>query len=170
MESKSNRRPIRGAIRRQNESPLSKIAKKFPSLKLIATAVEELEHFQMVYKIMEERGVGLLPDMKKDPYVNALLSEMKSGIEERFLDRLLLGSVVECRGAERFKLVSEGLSDSDLKNFYKMLWTSEAKHGDIFVKFALHYFPENKVYPRLEELMEKEAEILSGLEIRAALH
>ncbi|TVQ49582.1 MAG: tRNA-(ms[2]io[6]A)-hydroxylase [Saprospirales bacterium] len=137
---------------------------------LIETAVEELEHFQQVYALMEKRGIQLPHQMKEDPYVKALLKQCHSGIEERFLDRLLIASVVETRGAERFKLVEEALEDPELKRFYKMLWVSEAKHGHIFVKMALNYFDKDKVYERLEWWIEKEKEILEGLEIRAALH
>ncbi len=137
---------------------------------LIETAVEELEHFQQVYALMEKRGIQLPHQMKEDPYVKALLKKCHSGIEERFLDRLLIASVVETRGAERFKLVEEALEDPELKRFYKMLWVSEAKHGHIFVKMALNYFDKEKVYDRLEWWIEQEKEVLEGLEIRAALH
>ena len=132
--------------------------------------LEELEHFQEVYALMEKRGVRLLPNMPEDPYIKSLMKRMHSGIEERLLDRLLIGSVFETRGAERFRLIEEGLSDPDLKRFYKMLWTSEAKHGHIYVKMALTYFPEAKVYDRLEWWMDQEGEIVDKLPIRAALH
>jgi tRNA-(ms[2]io[6]A)-hydroxylase len=89
---------------------------------------------------------------------------------ERFLDRLLLASIIECRGAERFRLVCEALEETELKEFYRELWTSEAKHGNIFVKMALAYFPEASVYQRLEELNKAEGEIVSRLPFRAALH
>jgi tRNA-(ms[2]io[6]A)-hydroxylase len=50
------------------------------------------------------------------------------------------------------------------------LWTSEAKHGNVFVEMALHYFNHDAVYLRLHELMEAEAQIVDALPIRAALH
>lgn len=137
---------------------------------LIETALEEMEHFRDVYAIMESRGVRLHSEMRKDPYVQELLGCMDNGIEARFLDRLLLGSVVECRGAERFRLIYEALEPGPLKRFYHQLWASEAKHGNIFVKLALEYFPEKRTYDRLAQLMEKEARILKRLEIRPALH
>src|SRR5438445_103069 len=34
---------------------------------LIETALEELEHFQQVYQIMEQRGVTLQAEMRADP-------------------------------------------------------------------------------------------------------
>lgn len=137
---------------------------------LIETAVEELEHFQQVYRIMEKKGIQLAHQIKEDPYVKQLVKQCHSGREERFLDRLLIASVVETRGAERFKLVAEALKDPELKEFYKMLWISEAKHGHIFVKMALHYFDEKQVYDRLEWWIDREAEAIESLEIRPALH
>lgn len=137
---------------------------------LIETAVEELEHFQQVYQIMQSRGIQLAHSIHEDLYIKALMKAQHDGLEERFLDRLLIASVVETRGAERFKLVADHMEDADMTAFYKMLWTSEAKHGHIYVKMALHYFPEEKTYQRLQWWVNKEAEIILGLPIRAALH
>lgn len=86
------------------------------------------------------------------------------------MDRLLIASVVETRGAERFKLVAENLEDPELKQFYKLLWISEAKHGHIYVKMALNYFEEAPLYERLSWWVDQEAAILDNLEIRSALH
>lgn len=137
---------------------------------LIETGVEELEHFQQVYAIMEKRGIQLAHQIKEDPYVKQLVKKCHSGREERFMDRLLIASVVETRGAERFKLIAEALENVELREFYKMLWISEAKHGHIFVKMALNYFDENQVYDRLKWWIDQEAIAIESLEIRAALH
>lgn len=137
---------------------------------LIETAIEELEHFQSVYELMQARNIALPSKITQDPYVKDLLQLCHSGREERFMDRLLIASVVECRGAERFKMVADHQSEEDMRKFYKMLWTSEAKHGHIYVKMALNYFDQKKVYPRLEWWIEKEAEVLNSLKVRPALH
>jgi tRNA-(ms[2]io[6]A)-hydroxylase len=137
---------------------------------LIETALEELEHFQQVYAFMEKRGVLLPQQIGEDLYVKRLLQFCRSGREDRFIDRLLLASVIECRGAERFRLVYEALPEGELKQFYHQLWASEAKHGNIFVKFALHYADEKEVYKRLDELMQHEALVLQELPLQAALH
>jgi tRNA-(ms[2]io[6]A)-hydroxylase len=148
---------------------------KYPDRKeiipeLIETGIEELEHFQMVYKIMEERGINLSHSIGEDPYIKALLKLCHSGRNERFMDRLLIASLVETRGAERFKMVANAQTDPEMAKFYKMLWTSEAKHGHIYVKMALNYFDNDTVYERLAWWVEKEAEILDQLKIRSALH
>lgn len=138
--------------------------------KLIDTAVEELQHFRQVYKIMEQRGVTLAQEMTRDLYVKQLLAICRSTPKERFVDRLVLASVVEWRGCERFKMIAENLQDEALKKFYQNLWESEARHGEIFIEMALMYFPKEEVDKRLEFLLEKEAVILDNLEVRSALH
>ncbi|MEQ9425226.1 MAG: tRNA-(ms[2]io[6]A)-hydroxylase [Cyclobacteriaceae bacterium] len=137
---------------------------------LIDTGIEELEHFKQVYEIMKERGVPLPKEIGQDFYVKDLLGYCRSGREERFMDRLLLASLVETRGAERFRLVYENLEESDLKEFYRKLWASEAKHGEIFIKMALNYFDEDSVIKRIEEMNEIEATVINNLPIKAALH
>ena len=137
---------------------------------LIETAIEELEHFQQVYALMEKRGLQLEHSIGEDLYMKALIKRCHSGRNERFLDRLLITSVVETRGGERFKLVSEALEDPELKRFYKELWASECKHGNIYVKMALNYFPEKQVYDRLAWWIAQESEIIESMEVRAAVH
>lgn len=137
---------------------------------LIAIAVEELEHFQQVYQVMEKRGIQLSHTIHEDPYIKALMNAQHDGIEERFLDRLLIASVVETRGAERFKLVADHMDDEELARFYKSLWTSEARHGHVYVKMALLYFEASKVYQRLQWWVDTEAKIVRSLPLRAALH
>ncbi len=137
---------------------------------LIDTSVEELEHFRDVYEIMQKRGLQLSHEIPQDMYIKKLLEMCRSGREERFMDRLLLASLVETRGAERFKLIYEALEEGTLKDFYHRLWASEARHGEVFVKMTLNYFEESQVYKRLEEMKEVEGKILDELPLRPALH
>ncbi len=136
---------------------------------LIAVAREELEHFEQVYALMRRRGVALVKDAP-DPYVNALVEHMRHGRRLRLLDRLLVSSVIECRGAERFRIVAGALADPALVDFYTALWKAETKHGHQFADMALRCYPQDEVYPRLQSLMEAEAEIVQRLPWRASLH
>jgi tRNA-(ms[2]io[6]A)-hydroxylase len=137
---------------------------------LIETAVEELEHFRDVYQLMEQKGIQLPHEIEKDHYVADLIKVCRHGKDERFMDRLLLASIVETRGAERFRLVYEALPEGEIKKFYHRLWASEAKHGEIFIDMALHYFDKDTVYLRLNQMNEAEAEILNNLPLKPALH
>ncbi|MBM4304945.1 MAG: tRNA-(ms[2]io[6]A)-hydroxylase, partial [Deltaproteobacteria bacterium] len=67
---------------------------------MISFAREELEHFHQVYKLISERKLLLPPD-EEDLYVNKLMKQVRFGREERFLDRLLVSSIIEARGCER---------------------------------------------------------------------
>uniref|UniRef100_A0A451BF51 tRNA-(Ms[2]io[6]A)-hydroxylase n=1 Tax=Candidatus Kentrum sp. MB TaxID=2138164 RepID=A0A451BF51_9GAMM len=136
---------------------------------LIALAQEELSHFQAVYALMEARGVQIARDTR-DPYVERLLELVRHGRDERLLDRLCVASLIECRGAERFRMISEALDDPALKTFYRDLWASEARHGNLFATLALSYFEADTVYPRLEEMAVQEARIIGELDWRPALH
>ena len=137
---------------------------------LIDTAIEEMEHFRDVYKIMEQRGVQLTHAIPKDEYMGQLMKLLRSGREDRFMDRLIMASLVETRGAERFKKVYEALGEGELKKFYHRLWASEARHGEIFIDMALRYFPETEVYSRLDWMIAEEAKIIQQLPIKASLH
>lgn len=138
---------------------------------LIATGIEELEHFRQVYEFMTQLGVPLASEMAPDPYIKALMSLSHGGTPlTRFRDRLLLASIIESRGCERFKLVSEVQEDAGIRKFYKLLWASEAKHSHIFVHMALRYFDKKEIDERIEVLVTAEAKIISQLPLRPALH
>lgn len=136
---------------------------------LIDLAQEELQHFREVFALVKARGLMLARD-EPDPYVNELLATARHGRDERFIDRMLISSVVECRGAERFGILANALQPGELKQFYYRLWKAETKHGHLFVHLLLQEYSEDVIYPRLEELMRLEARIIRGLALRPALH
>ncbi len=137
---------------------------------LIRTGIEELEHFRLVHKIMVERGIRLPHKMTKDLYVGELLQQIRGGRDEGFMDRMILGAIVENRGFERFKLIAENISDKKLADFYDMIYQSEHKHGEMFLEMAIHYLPEESVLSRYNEMVDIEAGIIQNLKIRPALH
>ena len=159
--------------RKANALLMSMIA-KYPDRtriipQLIELALEELEHFAEAYAFMERRGLQLGKDTP-DPYVNQLLAAARHGRDERFIDRMLIASVIECRGAERFRIVAENVQDSELAEFYQRLWKSEVKHAHVFVHMLHREYDPTVIDARLSELTALEAEICAGLELRPALH
>lgn len=132
-------------------------------------ALEEMLHFRDVVKLLHERGLTLGADTK-DQYVNTFRKHMRKGTDVYFLDRLLIGSIVEARGAERFGLIAEALAEGKLKKFYLAITESEKRHDDLFLKFAYKYFDKEVVEKRLDELLDIEAELIRSLPIIAALH
>lgn len=140
---------------------------------MIEVAREELEHYHQVFHLMRERGIALIPD-EPDPYVNDLLTHSRQTGGDRMLDRLLLGSIIEFRGCERFAMLGQELARrpglEELAEFYRELAASESKHRGDFYELALQYFPKDQVEERLYEFLDVEAQIIEELPIRAALH
>src|SRR5690606_8944301 len=122
-----------------------------------------------VYKILEKRGLRLLPD-EKDPYVNMILQRLSNDREGRFLDRLVASGIIEARGCERFFVLADHLEDSELKNFYSTLARSEAGHFRVFTKLAELYFSAEEVQEAVERIATIEAESAAAVPYRATLH
>ncbi len=136
---------------------------------MIDLALEELNHFRAVVKLIYERGLMLLPD-EKDPYVNALRRHARQGTAFYLMDRLLIAGIVEARGAERFGLITEALPEGGMKRFYAAITRSETAHQNLFLQLAEIYFDSTDVRTRLDELLDAEAAIVSELPVRLALH
>ncbi len=136
---------------------------------MVELAEEELAHFVQVYRHIRNRGLSLRPDTK-DPYVGGLLKHLGREPESYFLDRLVIGGVVEARGCERFGLLADALDDVALKEFYREFARAESRHHALFMRLAKTYFPDERVERRLAELLDIEAELVDELPVRAALH
>ena len=140
---------------------------------MLGVAREELEHFHQVFRLIRERG-GTLGADEKDPYVNALLEHAWSSADQRLLDRLLIGSIVEYRGCERFAMLANKLpergADDQLVEFYRGLAADDSRHRQIYYEMAQRYFDEERVEERLDEFLDLEAEIVEELPLRPALH
>ena len=136
---------------------------------MIDLALEELNHFRQVIRLLQERGLVMIAD-EKDRYVNQMRSHMRKGPEEYFLDRLLSSALIEARGEERFRLISNGLKDVKLRTFYHTLANSEQGHHELFVRLARQYFDQSAVDQRLGEWVAIEHTIINQLPVRSRLH
>ncbi|HHL32095.1 MAG TPA: tRNA-(ms[2]io[6]A)-hydroxylase [Oceanospirillales bacterium] len=136
---------------------------------MIDLAMEEMAHFREVIKIMLRRGLQQLPD-KTSFYIGSLLRAMRKDPKYYLLDRLLMFSIVEKRGAERFGLVGEALKEEKIKDFYQRLAAAEYRHYELFITLAHKYFNRKDVDERLEQLLQIEADIVQQCPFRAAVH
>ena len=132
-------------------------------------AIEELTHYREVVKWIHSRGLQTASDTK-DHYVLALRKFIRKESEEYLLDRLLVASIIEARGAERFALVAEALDDAALKSFYQSIAKSEERHYELFLNLAKTYVSTPVVEQRWQALLDIEADIVRALPIQAALH
>ena len=128
---------------------------------------EEWGHFRLVIAELRKRNLAL-GKQRKDEYVNELLKfQVKDGSDEvRFLDKLLIFALIEARSCERFKRLSEGLTDPYLQNFYRRFMESEAGHYHLFINLAETYINKEKVRARWQQWLSFEAELMKTLEVR----
>lgn len=134
---------------------------------LIPIVAEEWSHFRLVVQELRKRGLKM-GRQRKDEYVNALLKfETKGGSETtRLLDKLLFCALIEARSCERFKRLSEGLTDEYLQKFYRRFMESEAGHYRTFIDLAREYVNEDLVWKRWQEWLDYEAQVMLNLELR----
>jgi len=131
---------------------------------MVEICKEEMEHFKMVHDKIKERG-GKLGFERKDPYVKDLSNYLKknksnSSREGYFVNQMLFAAMIEARSCERFKILSEELQEKDLRDFYRMLMESEARHYVTFLNFAKKYGGKIDVNARWEEFLKFEADLM----------
>jgi tRNA 2-(methylsulfanyl)-N6-isopentenyladenosine37 hydroxylase len=131
-------------------------------------AREEAGHLARVLAWLERRGLQLGRD-RGDPYAQGLQALVRTGTQERQLDRLLVAALIEARSCERLGLLASGLPPSELKDFYAELAQSEDGHQRLFLRLAEASFAA-AASMRLEALLEAEAELVRRLPVRAAIH
>lgn len=138
---------------------------------MIALVEEEISHFKMVHDLIIERGKTLGRD-RKDAYVVSLLKFFPKGGSRttQLVHRLLYAALIEARSCERFRLLSENLSDQKLAKFYKKLMISEAHHYTMFLNFARQHGDRNEVDTKWNALLEFEANIMKRLSRTESIH
>ncbi len=121
---------------------------------------EELEHFHMVLEILEKRSISFRK-LKPSNYGRQLNDLVRKSEPERAVDRLLVAGLIEARSCERFDLLRKNVQDSELAEFYGGLFESEARHHTTYIKLAKTFASDLVVKQRLDELAEKEAQIIA---------
>jgi tRNA-(ms[2]io[6]A)-hydroxylase len=147
---------------------------KYPNITMlvdpmISLAREELEHFAQVFRLLQKRSLPLVI-AEKDPYVNELIIHVRTGPEERLLDRLVVSSLIEARSCERLQLVAAHLQDLELADFYHTLARSEAGHYRVFLRLAERLFPKAEVHAAMQRLSLAEDKAMKGAPWRSAVH
>ena len=138
---------------------------------LTAIAQEEMAHFGMVLEKIKARGFTLGHE-QKDDYVGQLSKFIRRGgsREGQIVDRLLFAAMIEARSCERFKMLSERISDPDLAEFYRELMISEAGHYTTFLRLARKYGGGIDVDARWQECLDYEAAIIQNYGTKETIH
>ena len=138
---------------------------------MVALSREEMGHFKMVHDIIKSRGNALGRD-RKDEYVIQLVNFFPKGGSRttQLVHRLLYAAMIEARSCERFRLLSEELTDKKLAEFYRKLMVSEAGHYTMFLQFARQYGEREEVDEKWRQLLTHEAGIMKNLSKSESIH
>jgi tRNA-(ms[2]io[6]A)-hydroxylase len=140
-------------------------------IEMTALVKEEISHFKMVHDRIIANGWVLGRD-RKDDYVIQLLKFFPKGGSRttQLVHRLLYAALIEARSCERFRLLSEELTDKELAEFYRKLMVSEANHYTMFLGFARQYGEREDVDKKWLDLLDYEAEIMKNLSKSQTIH
>ncbi|MBL1179167.1 tRNA-(ms[2]io[6]A)-hydroxylase [Pantanalinema sp. GBBB05] len=147
---------------------------RYPSsTKLVRTlttiAQEELQHFEQVNQILEQRQIPLAP-LSAPPYGAGLKAQIRVQEPDRMLDSLLVSGLIEARSHERLGLLGTHCPDEKLAKFYRSLMASEARHYGAYWVLATTYFDRDVVQERLETLAIAESNLLLTLYPEPRIH
>jgi tRNA-(ms[2]io[6]A)-hydroxylase len=130
---------------------------------------EELEHFRMVLDLLDRRGIRFRK-LAPSSYGQRLHERIRKSEPDRAIDRLLVAGLIEARSCERFSLLGDHVTDPELRDFYRGLFESEARHHSTYVRLACDFAPEALVRDRLHWLAAEEAAIIEQGDPFARMH
>ena len=122
-------------------------------MRMSKIAREELVHFEQVMRLMKKRNIGYM-NLSASRYAEGLRQAMRTCLEGRFIDSLIVGAFIEARSCERFAKVAPHLDD-ELKSFYEGLLASEKRHFTIYLQFAEQYATDD-ITPYIERIRAAE--------------
>src|SRR6478609_8998270 len=106
---------------------------------LNAIAIEELQHFELVLRLLRERGIPFT-NPQRSPWISGMMQEVRKGRKQQVIDHLVVLALVEGRSCEKFQILAEGVRDLDapLADFYASLVESEGNHYATYLIMARH--------------------------------
>lgn len=149
-------------------------------------AHEETSHVVQVAGLIADRGWTPRSDLPNQ-YARALLAEVRGREPQRLLDALLVAAFIEARSHERLNLLARGFDEDGgeasgatspervavgraLGPFYRALANAEERHAEIFLELGRPLVPASEFDARLQDLAEREAEILAALPLASRVH
>ncbi len=138
-----------------------------------ALAIEEMQHFEMVYERMQKLNLKLGQE-SQNTYAMQLRKffPRTKDREEKFLQKLMLSSLMEARSCERFSVLIPVIKESypELAGFYEELFVSEARHYRVFLDYARKFGGKERIDQIWDKLLSYEAELTNSLGKNALVH
>ncbi len=106
---------------------------------LNAIAIEELQHFELVLRLLSRRGIPFGQPFRS-PWISGMMASVRPGQKASVIDHLIVCALVEGRSCEKFQILSRALvsKDPELSEFYGSLVESEGNHYASYLIMARH--------------------------------
>lgn len=128
--------------------------------KMSRLAREELRHYEQVMSLMQKRGQAY-DQISPSRYASELRKPIRTHEPGRYVDTLIVGSIIEARSCERFAKLAPHL-DEELQGFYRSLLKSEARHFQDYLKLARKAAGGASIEPRVEEFLALEKSLIES--------
>lgn len=138
---------------------------------LNAIAIEELQHFELVLRLLERRGVAFGQPVRS-PWISGMMGAVRSGNNrEQVIDHLLCCALIEGRSCEKFQLLARVLAgtEPELAAFYGSLVESEGNHYATYLLMARH-LDESETDRRLDWFLDLDARLMREPHVLPILH
>lgn len=137
---------------------------------LNAIAIEELQHFDLVLRLLRERGIPLGPP-QRSPWIRGMMTAIRKGRRQQVIDHLVACALVEGRSCEKFQILADGVRDLDapLADFYASLVESEGNHYAAYLIMARH-IDLAETERRLDHFLDLDAQLIVVPNPRPMLH
>ena len=135
-----------------------------------ALALEEVQHFRRVVRILHRRGY---PTAGRRPnrWVQALRGRIVLGREPwSKVDRLLFGALVEARSCERFTRLLAVIEDGEVARLLHDLGPAEQRHWEVFYALAARDVPPDQLAERWQGWLAFEGELQSRAGVEPTVH
>ncbi len=137
---------------------------------LNAIAIEELQHFELVLRLLRERGIPFT-NPQRSPWISGMMSAVRKGRREQVVDHLTVLALIEGRSCEKFQILAGGVRDLDapLADFYASLVESEGNHYATYLLMA-RQIDEAEANRRLDFYLDLDAKLIREPNPRPMLH
>ena len=134
--------------------------KHLPGLQhLMARLVrEEMLHYEQVLVFMDRMGIEFRP-LSASRYAKTMRESVRTNEDDRLVDLLIVGAIVEARSCERFAALWPHLP-TPLGRYYKSLLRSEGRHYQDYLALAQENSDQESVDARLEYFLRIDEQLI----------
>ena len=134
--------------------------KHLPRLqRLMARLVrEEMLHYEQVLVFMDRMGIEFR-SLSAARYARTLRESVRTNEDDRLVDLLIVGAIVEARSCERFAALWPHLP-TPLGRYYKSLLRSEGRHYQDYLALAQENSDQQSVDARLEHFLRIDEQLI----------